>query len=250
MKQYILPSLAALAICAFGVAGAAAQGEMSEPAGMERMQHWAADHEALLNAKLAGLKAGLRLTPDQEKLWAPFETAVRDAAKLRMDQMKTMMDRMQKMRDMDMTGPMQGADDTNDVGPPDRVISPVDRLEALAKRMSERGAAMLNVAEAAKPLYASLDDTQKRRFGLLGGEVLLMGHGQHHRGMGPMGGMGKGMMGGGMGMMGRDGMGMDMMGGGKGMMGHGGMGMTGREPGGMNMMGRQSDYEEDNSDDQ
>ena len=251
MRQVLLPPLAALSIGAFAVAAAiAAPGESSGPPGMEQMQHWAADHEALLDAKLAGLKAGLKLTPDQEKLWPPFETAVRDAAKMRMEHMKAMMDRMQKMRDMDMTEPMQGTDDMKDMGPPDQAISPVDRLEALAKRMSERGAAMLNVAEAAKPLYASLDDTQKRLFGLLGGEMLLMGHGQHHRGMGPMGGMGKGMMGGEMGMMGREGMGMGMMGGQKGMMGQGGMGMMGREPGGMNMMGRQSDDEEDNSDDQ
>ena len=123
-----------------------------------------------------------------------------------------------------------------------QVISPVDRLEALAKRMSERGAAMLNVAEAAKPLHASLDNSQKRLFGLLGGDALMMGHG--HRGMGMMGGMGNGAMGG-MGMMGRDGMGTVMMGGGKGMMGQGGMGMMDREPGGMNMMGSRSDGEDD-----
>ena len=53
------------------------------------MQHWAADHEAMLDAKLAGLKAGLRLTPDQEKLWGPFEFAIRDAAKMRMAHMQT-----------------------------------------------------------------------------------------------------------------------------------------------------------------
>ena len=34
----------------------------------------------MLDARLAGLKAGLRLTPDQEKLWGPFEAAVRDFA--------------------------------------------------------------------------------------------------------------------------------------------------------------------------
>ena len=99
---------------------------------MEQMQHWAADHEALLDARLAGLKAGLKPPPDQEKLWPPFETAVRDAAKMRMEHMKAMMDRMQKMRDMDMTELMQGTDDMKDMGPPDQAISPVDRLEALA----------------------------------------------------------------------------------------------------------------------
>ena len=238
MNHYLLPSLAALAICAFGAAAAAAPGDSSQPAGMERMQHWATDHEALLNARLAGLKAGLKLTPDQEKLWAPFEAAIRDAAKLRMDQMKAMMDRMREMREM--MGHMQDSNDMRDMGPAGQASSPVDRLEALAKRMSERGTAMLNVAEAAKPLYASLDDLQKRLFGLLGGDALMIGHG--HRGMGMMGGMGKGKMGG-MRMMGGDGMGM-------GMMGQGGKGMMGRDSGGMNMMQNQSDGEDDSSDDE
>src|SRR5579863_5741739 len=110
MRRSLLP-FAALAALTFAPAAQAASDQASEPA-MERMQHWAADHEALLDAKLAGLKAGLRLTSDQDKLWPPFETAVRDAAKLHMDQMKSMMDRMQKMREMmrsmnnseDMTG--------------------------------------------------------------------------------------------------------------------------------------------------
>ena len=51
------------------------------------------------------------------------------------------------------------------MAPSDQAISPVDQLEALAKRMSG-GAAMLNVAEAARPLYASPDNTQKRLLGL------------------------------------------------------------------------------------
>jgi hypothetical protein len=48
--------------------------------GMQRMQRWAVDHQVLLDAKLAGLKAGLKLTQDQEELWVPFEAAVRDGA--------------------------------------------------------------------------------------------------------------------------------------------------------------------------
>ena len=47
MRRYVLlPPLAALTICAFtGIAAVAAPGESSGPPGMERMQHWAADHE-------------------------------------------------------------------------------------------------------------------------------------------------------------------------------------------------------------
>lgn len=227
MIRYVLPPLAALAICAFGVSATAAQAELSESAGMDRMQHWAADHEALLDARLAGLKAVLKLTADQDKLWTPFEAAVRDAAKMRMEQMKAMMDRMQKMRET------MGQDNsgTKDMGPTGQEASPVDRLETLAQRMSERGAALEKVADTAKPLYAGLDDTQKRLFGLLGREMLMMGHG--HGGMGMMGGMG-----------------MGMMGGGREMMGEGGMGMMGRAGDRMKAMGDQSNDDEDSSDDE
>jgi zinc resistance-associated protein len=226
--RYVVPSLAALALCAFGVTAAPAAGESSSAAGMERMQHWAADHAALLDARLAGLKAALKLTPDQEKTWAPFEAAVRDAAKMHMEQAKAMMERVQKMRDM--MEHMQDSKEAKDTVAPGQAVSPIDRLEAMAQRMTERGAALKKVADAAQPLYASLDDSQKHLFALLGHDMMMMGHG-HHR-MGMMGGMGMGMMGG------------------RGMMGQGGMGMMGREPQRMNMMGGESDDEEDNSDEE
>lgn len=168
MMQRILPPLAALAVCAFASSAQAASNESSGPMRMERMQDLAVDHQALLDARLAGLKAGLKLTNDQEKLWPPFEAAVRDAAKLRMEQMKSMIERMQKMRDM-----MEGS--------PGLAVSPVDRLATLGQRLSERGAAITKVAEAAKPLYASLDDSQKRLFVILSREMFMMGRG--HRGM-------------------------------------------------------------------
>ncbi len=59
----------------------------------------------------------------------------------------------------------------------------------MADRMSQAAAALKQVAEAAKPLYASLNDSQKRMFGFLGREIgrdmVMMGHG--HGGMGMMG---------------------------------------------------------------
>ena len=227
MIRHVLLPLAALAICAVGVSATVAQVESSETMGMDKMQHWAADHAALLDARLAGLKAVLKLTADQEKLWTPFEAAVRDAAKMRMEQMKAMMGRMQKMRET--MGQMQDKGETGERGPTGQEVSPVDRLEALAKRMSERGAALEKVADSAKPLYAGLDDPQKRLFDLLGREMLMMGHGR-----------------GGMGMMGE----MGMMGGGKEMMGEGGMGMMGRAADRMRMMGNQSNDDEDSSDEE
>ena len=142
--------------------------QRSGPMGTERMQRWAVDHQALLDAKLAGLKAGLKLTADQEKLWEPFETAVRDAAKKRMEHMRAMMDRMRGATGEGVERP-----------------SPVDHIEAMAAHMSEAASALTKIADAAKPFYASLDDSQKRVFGWLGRELLMMGHGRP--GMGMMG---------------------------------------------------------------
>src|SRR6516225_9414411 len=147
--------------------------QRSGPMGMERMQHWVADHEALLDAKLAGLKAGPKLTTDQEKLWGPFEAAVRDAAEMRMEHMRAMMDRMRSMMGQDAGR-----------------RSPVDHIEMMAAHMSEAASALTKIADAAKPFYASLDDSQKRIFGWLGRELLMMGHGQHGTGMMSDDGMG------------------------------------------------------------
>jgi hypothetical protein len=216
MRRSLLP-FAALAALTFAPAAQAASDQSSEPA-MERMQHWAADHEALLDAKLAGFKAGLKLTSDQDKFWPPFETAVRDAAKLHMEQMKSMMERMQKMRDM-MQG-MKKSEGMKEMAAPGEAASPIDRLEAMGQRMSARGAAIQKIADAAKPLYASLDDTQKRIFVLLGRDLFMMGR-RHH--------------------------GMEMMHGHMGMMG--GMGMMGRTPDRMESTGNGHE-EDDNSDEE
>ena len=128
MKWSVVAPLTAIAVCGFVTTGVAASNDTAAKpaAGMDRMQRWTEDHEALLSAKLAGLKAALKLTPDQEKLWAPFETSVRDAAEMRMkhmgEMMKAMMERRAKMGSG--SGGM-AAPDKEDITP----VNPVDRLE-------------------------------------------------------------------------------------------------------------------------
>ncbi len=72
MKRTVFWVAATLAVSgsAFALAAAA---ESDQPSHAERMRHWAADRETMLDAKLAGMKAGLQLTSDQDKLWVPFE---------------------------------------------------------------------------------------------------------------------------------------------------------------------------------
>jgi hypothetical protein len=144
MNRTFVAALATAFVATSSFAIAAEDNQQSSRA--ERMQHWAADRETMLDAKLAGMKAGLGLTADQEKLWSPFESAVKDADKSRMDAMGEMM----RMRE-------QG-----------ERMSPVDHLEAMANRLSQGATNVKKIADAAKPLYDSLDASQKHKFGMLG----------------------------------------------------------------------------------
>ena len=47
---------------------------------------------------------------------------------------------------------------------PGEQMSPVDRLDAMVNRLSQAAANVRQIADAAKPLYASLDETQKHEF--------------------------------------------------------------------------------------
>ena len=174
MRPFLRVSLTAFAASCLAIPAAVAQSASPPPPEMHRMQQWAANHEAMLDANLAGLEAGLKLTPDQEKLWAPFEATVRAVADMRMEHMEEMMARMHDMR--------AGDDMEKEGGEFGEAMSPVERLDRLANRLSEAGTALERVAGAAKPLYDSLDQEQKRVFGFLSREMMRMGH--HGMGMG------------------------------------------------------------------
>jgi len=63
-----------------------AQDTASGPAGNVTAEHHprsAEERAALTDARISELKAVLRLSPAQEKNWAPFEAALRDTAKAR-----------------------------------------------------------------------------------------------------------------------------------------------------------------------
>jgi len=105
------------------------------------------DRAAMTDARIAGLKAMLRLTPDQERHWPALETALREAASQRDARMTERMQRWREMRE------------NRDAARPD----PVQRLRTAADRMAANAATMRKLADAAGPLYASLDEAQKRR---------------------------------------------------------------------------------------
>jgi hypothetical protein len=136
-----------------GVAALAIAGSTAVYA--QHQRHWGhmrmnpEDRAAFADARIAAVHAGLKLNADQEKLWPPIETAVREFAKLRIDRANA---RMNAPRDADAPQP-----------------DPVTRLRERADNMAASAAAMKKIADAADPLYKTLDDGQKRRLAVLTG---------------------------------------------------------------------------------
>jgi hypothetical protein len=99
------------------------------------------DIAAFSDARIAALKAALMLTPAQEKNWPAAEQALRDMSKARLAQREV---RATVRQDTDAT----------------------ERLRSRADALTNWAAALRRLADAEKPLYQSLDATQKRRFGM------------------------------------------------------------------------------------
>ncbi len=78
MKKTLIAGLTTLALV--GTSMSFAQAPAPEAAKHEQHRFSPADMKAFTDARIAALKAGLELTPDQEKNWAPVEQAIRDMA--------------------------------------------------------------------------------------------------------------------------------------------------------------------------
>ncbi|MBR1091326.1 Spy/CpxP family protein refolding chaperone [Bradyrhizobium manausense] len=94
-------------------------------------------------ARAAQLKADLRLTPEQEKNWSAFETAVVETWKNQVEQRLAWRNARAKQQDN---------------------VDLIDGMRKDADEQIDRSNAQKKLADAAQPLYSSLDDPQKRRF--------------------------------------------------------------------------------------
>jgi len=144
--------------------------ETPSPQGAAEQERWRPspeDMKAFTDARVAGLKAGLQLTPDQEKKWPAVEQAIRDMAKARQERMAAWRERSKGEKE-----------------------DSIARIRARADAMTQRAAELRKLADAAEPLYQSLSDDQKHRLHFL--VHMAMGHhgggwghggwGHHHGG--------------------------------------------------------------------
>jgi hypothetical protein len=149
-------TLAAVSLLALGSAAAVAQpapppapppGAAAPDQGPDRRPAFTrAELDSLTNARIAGIKAGLNLTADQQRLFEPVEQALRAMAASRAD-------RMESFR-------------RNAGGPPPRPDL-AQRLEMQAERATRAAQSLTTLSNAVKPFYASLDDSQKKLLPML-----------------------------------------------------------------------------------
>ncbi len=138
-----------------GIGMAPGTGEGMERHEPPRPRFSPGDRAAFFDAHLAGLHAGLKLTPDQEKLWPAVETALRAGAKAADARIEAR-----------HTGP--------------RPANAIAWLRKLSDEDIAKGETLKALADAAAPLYETLNEDQKRRL-----PFLL--HGIRPHGFGEMG---------------------------------------------------------------
>jgi zinc resistance-associated protein len=150
MKKTIAAGTIALMLAG---AGAALAQSAPPREGMRMTRPSAEDVAAFTDARIAALKAGLKLTAEQEKNWPAVETALRDLAKQRAERSNAMAQRHEARRGNDSAA--QPAPDA------------IARMREGADAMTQRAANLKKLADASEPLYKSLDEAQKHRFAAL-----------------------------------------------------------------------------------
>ena len=167
MRTTIIAGLTAIALLSPSLSFAEETPSSQAAAEQEHWRPSPEDLKAFTDARVAALKAGLQLTPDQEKKWPMVEQAIRDMAMARQERMAAWRERSK--------GEKEDA---------------IARIRARADGMTQRAAELRKLADAAEPLYQSLSDDQKHRLRFL--VHMAMGHhgggwghggwGHHHGG--------------------------------------------------------------------
>ncbi|MFA5898700.1 MAG: Spy/CpxP family protein refolding chaperone [Hyphomicrobium sp.] len=113
----------------------------------------------LEDGRIAFAKTALKLTPEQEKLWAPVEDKIRANFEERRKDREA---RNAKRDERRAERKAKGEDGKREVlGLPERMEKRSERMTKQAEKLNERAAKTKDFAEVLKPLYASLSEEQK-----------------------------------------------------------------------------------------
>ncbi|MGO4523559.1 Spy/CpxP family protein refolding chaperone [Microvirga sp. 2MCAF35] len=122
------------------------------------------DYNRLVDARIAAIKAGLKLSADQDRLWGPVETAIRTSASERYTRMQQFRENRDQRRSMDL----------------------MQRLEQRSTMLNQSAQRSAALTTALRPLWDSFSEDQKRiaprlmREAINGGWGERRGRGGHH----------------------------------------------------------------------
>jgi hypothetical protein len=121
-----------------------AKGKAGQPAAPQATEPQLTAEQIVANsdAYIARIKTELKLTPEQEKHWTAFNSAMHYLGHNGADRLNLRIARAQR-------------------DPPDDIV---EQMRNEAQFLNDRAVDQRNVADAAEPLFASLDDRQKAIF--------------------------------------------------------------------------------------
>ena len=141
----------------FLVASPVALAQTRSPAPLEQRQ--GADQNTLTDMRVDLVKAALDLTPEQEKLWPPVESAIRANAEDRKARIAKVQETVGIRADQSRADLMRNRD-------------PIAFLQRRSEALAQRSADLDKLAEAWQPLYKTLSPEQRQRMGALAVLVL------------------------------------------------------------------------------
>ena len=151
MLKTVVIGTTALFLTASSIANAQSS-QTSSPATPERLN--VTELNTLTDMRVDLVKAALQLTPEQEKLWPPVETAIRANAE----------DRKARIAKIQETVGIRGDQSRTDVM---RNRDPIAFLQRRSQALAQRSADWDKLAEAWQPLYNTLSQEQRQRMAAL-----------------------------------------------------------------------------------
>jgi hypothetical protein len=112
------------------------------------------DRNTITDMRVDLVKAALQLTPDQEKLWPPVESAIRARAEDRRARIAKIQETVGMRADQSRVEAMSNRD-------------PIAFLQRRSEALAQRSADLDKLAEAWQPLYKTLSQEQRRRMAAL-----------------------------------------------------------------------------------
>lgn len=154
MFKIVAAGTSALFLAASPIAHAQTSSTSTSPPAAASEQLNSTDRNTITDMRVDLVKAALQLTPEQEKLWPPVESAIRARAEDRRARIAKIQETVGMRTDQSRVEAMRNRD-------------PIAFLQRRSEALAQRSADLDKLAEAWQPLYKTLSQEQRQRMAAL-----------------------------------------------------------------------------------